>query len=209
MKRKLTILGCIAACFVVSARAQAPEEYARFREDAGEASVLYRGRLATRYTMVHNGHPYWSTPDFLPGSVVYNEKTYDGVLLNIDARSQQVLVKYAPDYPAVQLPREEVPEFTIGNTRWINPQAMGYTAPEGFFEVLADRGPVLALRRVGKRIKQSPENRNGKFIGYWDPDYNMNAINYFEFREAYYLLQNGKCSKAGRRRVMRYVDGSY
>ena len=102
-----------------------------------------------------------------------------------------------------------MPEFTIGNTRWINPQAMGYTAPEGFFEVLADRGPVLALRRVGKRIKQSPENRNGKFIGYWDPDYNMNAINYFEFREAYYLLQNGKCSKAGRRRVMRYVDGSY
>ena len=206
MKRKLTLLGCLAALLIVPARAQVPEEYARFREEAGEASVLFRGRQATKYTMAYNGNPYWDSPEFHVGTVTYNEKAYEGILLNIDAREQQVLVKAAPNLPSIVLSRDEVPEFTIDGVRWINPQAMGYNAPEGFFEVLADRGSVLALRRVGKRLKQSADNKNGKSIGYTDPDYRMNVIDYFAFSESFYLLQDGKCAKAGRRKVMRYVN---
>lgn len=206
MKRKLTILGCLAACVVISARAQAPEEYARFREDAGEASVLYRGRQATKYTVAYNGNPYWDTPEFRIGSVIFNEKAYEGILMNVDAQEQQVLVKAGSNLPAIVLSRDEVPEFTIDGVRWINPRAMGINAPEGFFEVLADRGSVLALRRVGKRMKQSPDNKNGKAIGYTDPAYRLNVINYFAYTESFYLLQDGKCAKAGRRKVMRYVN---
>lgn len=203
MKKLLKTITAI--CLLISPGVFAQTPYEAFKETAGVQSVLYRGRQATQYNLRYNGIPYWETTEFLPGSVIYNEKTYTDVLLNIDAVSMDLLVKYEPSMPAVSLHRDDVLSFDIAGQQYINLNAQGIDAPEGFFRVLLDGEEQDVVMQVQKMLKKATDNRNGKAIGYYDPDYDPSVIEFFEYSARYYFLKDGVLTKTSRRKATKYV----
>lgn len=166
---------------------------------AQDNAMLFRGRLPEVYLTQFNGTNYWSEKSFREGKVWYNGKVYEGVLVNIDAFRQEVLVKQDAQVKPLQISRDEVAWLQIGNTRYVNLNYLGYAdAPAGFFELVHD-GRNALFRQVVKLFLYSTYNRNGKPIGYYDPEYNEKAVAYFGIKEYYYALRNGKIVSIGRR----------
>lgn len=196
-------------CFLASPGVFAQTPYETFKETAGVQSVLYRGRQATQYNLRYNGIPYWETTEFLPGSVIYNEKSYSDVLLNIDAVSMDLLVKYEQSMPAVSLHRDDVLSFDIAGQKYVNLAAQGVeNAPDGYFRVLLEGAEQDVYMQVNKTLKKATDNRNGKAIGYYDPDYDPTVIEFFEYYAKYYFLNDGVLTKVGRRKAMKYVSNA-
>lgn len=221
MKRIVLPLAA-ALLFAFSAGAQNDAEHARFREAAEEQSVLYCGRQATNYRNIHfNGTYYWFPPapvqstvvvdglvytgsgvtsyeEFFDAEIMYNGKEYRDVMANIDACSQELLVRYASGMPAVVVDRDHVPYCRINGWKFVNLRLSGVDGSDpGFYQVLADRDGIMVLKRVGKVLRNSADNVNGTRIGYKDPDYNEKVLDFFSEVNSYYLLRAGTLKKIG------------
>ena len=202
MKKSITALLLLSA---VLSYAQSRVEYEMFADAAQENSVLFRGRQATQYPFLYNGVPYWSPDGFKEGSVDYNGKTYYGVLLNIDACVQDLLVKYRPEMPAVALDIDYVTSFVIDGTPYSNLVLHGVkNAEPGYYAVLAE-GANPVYFRVDKFLRKSTGGKNDTNIGYDDPDFKPNVLQFFANRARYYTLHNGALKKIGKRRAMKYA----
>ena len=221
MKRIVLPLAAALLC-ALPAGAQNDAEYARFQEAAEEQSVLYCGRQATNYRNIHfNGTFYWFPPalvqstvvvdgnvytgsgvasyeEFFDADIKFNDKVYYGVMANIDACSQELLVRYASGMPAVVVDREHVPWCRINGWKFVNLQYSGIEdADPGFYQVLADRDDMMVLKRVGKVLRNSADNVNGTRIGYKDPNYNEKVLDFFSAVNSHYLLRDGHLKKIG------------
>lgn len=220
---KRIVLPLVAAfLFACPAGAQNDAEYISFQKAAEEQSVLYCGRQATNYRNIHfNGTYYWFPPEQVQSTVVvdgnvytgsgvsgyeeffdadinFNDKVYHGVMANIDACSQELLVRYAPGMPAVVVDRDHVPWCRIKGWKFVNLQYSGIEeADPGFYQVLADHDGMMVLKRVGKVLRNSADNVNGTRIGYKDPDYNEKVLDFFSAVNSHYLLRDGQMKKIG------------
>lgn len=200
MKKTISLLLLLSAWL---SYAQSGIEYESFAQAAQENSVLYRGRQATQYAFNYNGVPYWSPDGFREGSVDYNGKTYYGVLLNIDACVQDLLVKYSAEMPAVALDRDHVTSCVIAGTPYANLALREVRKAEpGYYAVLAD-GATPVYYRVDKFLRKSTGSKNDVNIGYDDPDFKPNVLQYFAHRGRYYTIQNDALKKIGKRRAMK------
>lgn len=164
-----------------------------------EETTLYRGRSPKSYPFKHNGTYYWQSGDYAPADICYNGKQYRQVLANIDAYSQNLLVIPAKEALPILLNRDQVAWFRWNGYLFVNLQYLGYPdAPAGFFEVLKD-DTVPVLRQRLKLFKTGTDNVNGKTIGYEDPYYDRNVVNYFEKKEVLYSIKEGKLRKLKKR----------
>lgn len=150
----LLLLGALAP-----PAASAQDDYSLFRARAGNASLLYRGHKAFDYTIAYNGTYWWSDPEFHEGEVIYNEKRYEGIYLNIDAARQDLVVRTGYGVSLKALERSLVRECSFAGKRFLNLQYIkGPDAPLGWWEVLYD-GQCRILRRVNKSLEQDIEGR--------------------------------------------------
>ena len=62
-------------------------------QEAGPLSTLYRGKLPVQYPYQYNGTYYLEGKQFQRGSVYYNGKLDENVLVNLDACKQELQVK--------------------------------------------------------------------------------------------------------------------
>ena len=58
-------------------------------------SAIYRAKLAKQYPMRYNGTPYWDTCGFKKGTVIFNGRLYEDMLVNLDAAQGEVSVKFS------------------------------------------------------------------------------------------------------------------
>ena len=190
---------CLLACLSVLP-AFAQDDYALFREEAGGASLLYRGQKAFVYNMLFNGTYYWSSPVFSRGEVRYNDNVYHDVLLNIDAVRQDLLVRQVAGIGEKVLTKELVEECTFGGDRYLNLKFFyGEDAPEGYWKVLYDEGRAKMLVQVRKILEQDVENRRRGETGY-DGPYRLNVYQVFTYRVAYlYVTESGDFVRIHRR----------
>lgn len=159
---------------------------------ADTSAVLFRGRMARRYAKIYNGTPYWDTTGFALGRVMYNGRLYEEVYVDVNATEQELCVRSKPGYAAVNPVREEVSWFTKGDRLFVNMAYQGYEdAAAGYYEVLHDGGSTL-LHRVDKAQTIEPGEHNGKSIGYYDDNYNIEFIEYYRQMESFYLLRDGR-----------------
>ena len=188
MKRETAlILFCLTLSFL-SVPASAQDDYALFREAAGNASLLYRGQRAFSYEQVFNGTFYAVSPDFRNGSVVYGGRRYDDVLLNIDAARQELLVRLPGSIIDKVLDGRLVEEFTIDGQRFVNLQySCGPAAPAGYWAVLYD-GNTKFLRRVSKTLENDVDGRKSDLTGY-DGPYRRTVYQVFVRTFSYCCLQ--------------------
>lgn len=186
--------------------AQDYAELDKYTEEAGEMSMLFRGKQGMSYEFPYNGTCFWYGRDFLPGDVFYNGKLYKGAFVNVNAHLQELVVKQDQDYLPVLVDAGHVEWFTMGGRRFVSRDAAGLTVlPEGYYEVIFD-GRSKLYKRVDKILRKDSNNRNGAGIGYTDPNYNDRILDYFANRVNYYFIQDGAVHSVKRWRdiVSRY-----
>ena len=184
MKKWIALNVLIFACLNLSAQ----EETKDYMADAGALSTLFRGKLPQQYPYQYNGTYFWNSPDFREGSIVFNGKLYPGIYLNIDAARQELQVRLSREMSPIVLREDLVSWFTIGNEKYVSLRSLGYDdAPAGYFLVVRD-GSAPLLLQVNKTFTAKTGDHNGKEIGYDDPDYNPDLVNYFARSEQHYTL---------------------
>lgn len=186
-KTSILFFGSLFALLACSlpARAQVQAEAQAFQQSAGDRSILYRGKRGARYTILANGHPYWSQPGFERGDIVFEGNLYHDVPLNVDALAQRALVQLEDSPFSVELTPENAPSFTIGDAHFVG-IGPGGALPEGFYEVFGE-GPVHVYKHVYKLLSSNTQNVNGDPIGYYDPDYRNDVSRHFAIRKQYYF----------------------
>ena len=204
--KRLILSMLLATLWLLPLSAQ-ESPYEDFMQNAEGKAVLYRGRKALSYRNLRfNGTYYAYTKDYAEGSVMFNGKLYEGILLNIDACQQQLLSRWADAMPEVIIDSRKVRYFTIGQDKYLNLSEDGYDAAPGFYKVLRqdDSHFVVVLRT--KTLHNSADNVNGAKIGYDDPDYNPEVFNYFSVTDKYYVIRDGVLKKIRRRKALKMVN---
>ncbi|MBR5905103.1 MAG: TonB-dependent receptor plug domain-containing protein [Bacteroidales bacterium] len=155
-------------------------------------SPLFRGRVMPEYDFSFNGHYFWATPEFSPGTVCYDGTVYYDVPLNINAHTQEVLVKRSLVESPIVLEPSLLPWFQLRGVYYVNLNLAGVSdAPKGYFEILTDGNQTYYYQRQ-KLFAREPGNHNGvRGIGYEDPDYREEIITYFHLKNCYYTVRKG------------------
>ncbi len=169
------------------------------------SSALYRGKYPVMYPFKYNGHVFWDKKEYTPGSIRYNGKTYDEVLLNIDAYKQEIQIIPPGTRSIVVLYRDQIAWVKVDGELYVNLQYLGWDGlPAGFYKVLKD-GPQPILYRVQKYFTSSTANQNRFGIGYYDPDYDASLIHFFRFEEDYFVLADGALQKISKNKSKRLI----
>lgn len=189
--RKCLLVSCLLFLAVGSF---AQTESTRYMQEAGPLSTLYRGKLPVHYPYLYNGTYFLESKEFQEGSVYYNGKLYKPVFVNLDASRQELQVRLSDEMVPVVLSQEWVSHFTMGKRLFVNLQYLGYSAPEGYYELVKD-GHSPLLVQVKKIFSSHTGNHNGTDIGYEDPHYDYSLVNYFARQENYYTLEGNKLVK--------------
>jgi len=171
----------------LTAAAQASPEVKAFQDAAGRGSVLFRGKQATAHDRPANGNPYWSSPTFVPGEIVFEDNLYDDIQVNIDAATGEALVRKSDSPIAIALPPTTVSLIRTADATYegIGPDDPSLL-PEGFYEVLGD-GTEKVYKHVVKKLQTTTQEMNGDPIGYYDPNYRRDLNNYYGIQRIYYF----------------------
>lgn len=189
---------------------RAQDDLSRFEKDAGALSTLFRGRLQKNTTFRYNGTFYLDTRTFRKGDVLYNGKYYTDVLLNLNASTQELVIRPEANSAGVILYRDQVAWFSIGNRRFVNLRYIGLKdAPEGYFEVIRDgREPIL--RMSFKHLRAATGLLSAKTLDDMDENYDPAVVSYYDREEKYYLLHpDGILQKIGAGNARRRLKKSY
>lgn len=180
---------CMAALLLAcaGAAAQIPPEVRSFEQAAGSGSILFRGKQADAYERPANGNPYWSSPAFVPGEVVFEGNLYGDILVNIDAVDGKALVRKSDNPIAVALPPSSVSSISTGSERFVGISQGSGALAEGFYQVLGD-GAFKVYKHVSKQLQSSTGNVNGDRIGYYDPAYNPELTQHYAIARTYYFM---------------------
>lgn len=189
MKIPLKLLGIVfaalAACHTAGAQ-QAPvyPEHKQYRDAVGRVSALFRGRQATKYQFRYNGHYYWDNPTFKNGDILFEGRFYPDVPMNIDAVRQEILVLDPENVVPIAINPADVSSFNLAEKNFV--------CIDGAIREILYKGPNAALyRKVAKTLETSPDNVNGREIGYSDPSYDYKVITYFSYKQTLYVSKAG------------------
>lgn len=205
---KRILVGLVLLGFFGTAAAQ--DDYTLFREQAGLASLLYRGQKAYTYNLLYNGTFYWNSPEFQNGTVLYDGKTYADVQLNIDAARQDLLVRLPGSTTDKVLDERFVASFTLGGRQFLNLQYLyGPDAPAGYWEVIHE-GSARLLMRVTKTLEQDIDGRKWDQTGY-EGTYRPNIYQTFVRSAAYRcVFENGEILTLRRRSdLLKHFEPSF
>lgn len=214
----LTLLFGLPLLLSLSAKAQTVsaatshrqyEDNRMYAEAAKEKSLLTRGVLAPEYEFLHNGTWYAETKEFKTGELLYNNRMYRGVKMNIDA-CKNLLVVNTGRITATD--RNYVEYAVIGGEKYVNLQFGNKVkdAPEGFCKLIYS-GDVSFYSLVRKTLQSSPGYHNGDDIGYVDPDYKdavqvgMRSVpveTFFSYSKRFYAVKDGVCYPVKSRRAL-------
>ena len=175
--------------------------------------MLFRGMVAKSYPSNFNGTPYWDTLGFQKGSVMYNGRLYENVLVNVDAEEQKLVVRQSMDSAPTNPDGRQVEWFTWGHSFFVNLQYLGIRAQGGFYQLFSDSTPAV-FKRVDKAPGVTTSNQNGTLIGYRDPHYNSKYTSYHGANISWWKLENGNLVQLRQRKAKKLIlssvqDGSF
>lgn len=190
----------IVLTLLLPAGGMAQNDATRYMDAAQGSALLYRGHKAFSYTQAFNGTYFWSDPAFETGEVVYNGKRYSGVLLNVDAARQDLLVKTPTGELYKVLASAYVDRFSMGGRQFFNlKKRFGGSAPDGYWELLHD-GRAKAFKQVRRTLQQDLDGHLRTGMGYEGGNYNPKIHNIFLYSVSYcYVSEEGRIVPIRRR----------
>lgn len=183
------------------------------RDATDTPPMLYRGRVARKYPSDFNGTPYWDTLSFRTGKVMYNGRLYEDVQLRIDAALGKLVVRQDGKMAPTNPDERQVSWFTRGKELYVNLNYQGIKTPNSFYQLVSDsEKPVF--RCVTKILRSNTASHNGALIGYRDPGYDDKLTSFYEYKESWWTIENGRlvrlrARKAARLKERSRQDGSY
>lgn len=161
------------------------DELETFQRASGDLSVLFRGKQDTRLGFLANGNPYWEQPEFVNGDIVFENKLYRNVLLNINAWQQRAVVKSPSGLKVVSLTPAQVSSLVVNGRLFVG-VGPDEALPEGFYEVFGT-GEERVYKHVDKKLNDYVGNVNGSTIGYYDVNYRPDVYRHFAIGTSYYF----------------------
>ena len=145
--------------------------FERFRQEAGDHSVIYSGKTSFVYSRtIHVNHPYWDTDEFRTGTLSYQGRIYTDVQLRYDLYTQ-ILNILTGKRISVQVDKRNVNYFILNGVRFV-PDEKGYRM----------------MMHEGEHLLLTGKMKCG-FGNYIVED--MNSYRSFEVKEQYTLTVNG------------------
>lgn len=177
-----------------------------YQQAAGSQAPLFRARLADVYPANFNGTYLIDTKGFQPGTLCFEGKTYSGLQLNLDASLQHVLLRQESSHLTLDIGLERVHFFTRGNRTFENLCSQGIHVPQGFYEQMA-QGPGGRVYKKTEKILRQLLDRSGNAcdrIGYQDPFYRDDLMDYYEHKETWYWIKpDGSATRLKTKRKIR------
>ncbi len=149
-----------------------------------ENSNLYEGTLTVEnYALEKGSHRFFKSPNYLVGSIVYDDQAYFNISMKYDIYEDELLLGLRSDsgIKLLQLVKDRVKEFAIDGHRFrsmgceMDEQAKGF----GFYEVLNENASFSFLKKHYKE-KFSKYGKNRVFHKFAD-------------KTKYFLLYGGRC----------------
>ncbi len=122
-------------------------------------AVIFSAPTAQRYPFMHDGTYYAFSDAFLANDLYYNGKLYKDVELNLNANSDELVVKAPEGGKNVVMNRDMVEWFTLDSKKFIGVKDGEYEdLPGGYYEALYE-GEGLVLKKITKMFKEGVEDQ--------------------------------------------------
>jgi len=165
--------------------AQKSEEYKIFFENADGLSNLYRGPAPLAYRFLHTGTFFAYGVEFLQGEVIFNNKLYVDVKLNLNSHLDELYLYIKDSERYVVLNKDFVDFFTLGERKFVNIKKDSdteQTSPDpGYYEVLYSNSTLRLLKKTKKIYSERINNyssaaTNSKVERIFSPEYSYYLI---------------------------------
>ncbi len=128
-----------------------------------ENTGLYNGTVfVNRYRVVGEKHRFFTTNDFLTGTITYDGQTYYDLPIQYDIYQDELIVKLKQGYRdvALQLIKDKVQSFVIDNTPFINVvnDSLSQNDKDGFYEELLETSTLSLLKKYNKGRRKRVKN---------------------------------------------------
>lgn len=120
-----------------------------------ENSGLFNGIEYEPHPVIFtDGHPFFQLPSLQKGSVTYNGDTYEDVELMYDLVKDELVIGHFNGYSRVQLIKEKVDSFSIGELQFIHARENSSIAGllPGYYQLLYS-GKMTLLQRIRKTFQ--------------------------------------------------------
>ncbi len=116
-------------------------------------SVVYNGIEHVGYMASIEGIPYYSSLEWIKGTMVYRDQPYAGVDLKYDLIRDEVILRHFNGYVGVTLFTPRLQSFTLGDKKFVNlSNASGRST--GFYEELVT-GTAGVYAKRSKKINET------------------------------------------------------
>ncbi len=183
--KKWSLLLLLLLFMSLKLSAQKSEEYKIFFENADGLSNLYRGPAPLAYRFLHTGTFFAYGVEFLQGEVIFNNKLYVDVRLNLNSHIDELYLYVKDSERYVVLNKDFVDFFTLGEKKFINIKKISdkeKSSPEpGYYELLFANNSVRLLKKTKKIYSERINNyssaaTNSKVERIFSPEFSYYLI---------------------------------
>lgn len=142
-------------------------DYELYMDHAKDLSNLYRGTAPLNYNFVSTGTYFAYTKEYTRGDVLYNNKLYKDVLLNLNSHLDELYLFVEESGLPVMLNKDFVVKFNMGNRNYIHFKfkERNISIEDGFYELLWSNGKDSLIKKRIKnyevRVNQSIDLKTG------------------------------------------------
>ena len=123
---KHTFLYLVIVLFSFSVPCKAQQAFEEFRADAGDYSIIYSGQVAKTYSKhKYANTPYWETEEYRIGTLSFEGRIYNDVLLSYDAFRKDLNIIPPHNKISVAVDSRKVDYFILNGVRFV-PEEEGY-----------------------------------------------------------------------------------
>jgi hypothetical protein len=128
-------------------------------------SGLYNGPEYKPDELLYNDGSPFLLPDWMKGTVTYGNTRYSNVELMYDVLKDQLLLKHFDGSSRIQLVKERVDSFSLGNKRFVHLtpiKAKSLGMEPGFYEILFEKDLVL-LKKYKKNTQLNTQTGSAAY----------------------------------------------
>jgi len=136
--------------------------YLSLRNIVSDPQLLINGRIWRNLYSKAVGHPYFLSPDFLPGTLSFNGRKFESLPLKYDILNDELLLGL-PFWPVIILNKELVDSFTLTyNDRTyhiINAGSDSANVIRGYINVLYDGHSALYVKNIKELLPMAVDRK--------------------------------------------------